>query len=216
MLYELQRLRREKGVSQVQAAADLDVQLSTYRNREQCRTMPRDNTVLKRIADYLEVSIEALFGYDLVLPGTFQVDDGAEFKRVPVYGEIAAGEPLYMQEIERHAPVPKNVMKEHPHAYLVRVVGDSVNRRILDGYYALVDPDEREPTNDRDLYAVCVNGDSATIKRYRRLANGCQLVPDSYDPTIREITFDMNDEDTPEVTIMGKVVYAVMPFDFEI
>lgn len=107
-------------------------------------------------------------------------------------------------------------MAAHPSAYLVRVEGDSVNRRILNGYYALVDPNQREPTNERDLFAVCVNGDSATIKRYRRLANGCQLLPDSYDPTIREITFDMNDENTPEVTIMGKVIYAVMPLDYEL
>ena len=91
-----------------------------------------------------------------------------------------------------------------------------MNRKILSGYYALVDPDEREPTNERDLYAVCVNGDSATIKHYRSLANGCELVPDSYDPTFRPITFDRNEEDTPEVTIIGRVVYAVMPLDFEI
>ncbi len=138
------------------------------------------------------------------------------FTDVPVYGEIAAGEPIDMQEVELHAPVPAKMMDSHPRAFLLRVVGDSVNRRILDGYYALVDPDEREPTNERDLYAVCVNGDSATIKHYRPLANGCELVPDSYDPTFRPKVYDGNEDDTPEVTIIGKVVYAVMPLDYEI
>lgn len=216
MLYELQELRRAKGVSQIQAANDLDVQLSTYRNWEQCRTMPRDNTVLKKIADYLETSIEALFGYDMMPSGTITLPDSSGFRHVPVYGAIAAGSPIEMQEVERHAPVPEKVMGEHPRAFLLRVEGDSVNRRILNGYYALVDPDEVEPTNDRDLYAVCVNGDSATIKRYKGLANGCELLPDSYDPTYRPIVFDYGEDDTPTVTIIGQVVYAVMPFDFDL
>lgn len=138
------------------------------------------------------------------------------FVDVPVCSDIAAGKPMDLWDVDRHAPVPSEIMEKHPRAVLMRVVGDSVNRRLRDGLYALIDPDEREPTNERDLYAVCVNGDSATIKHYRQLANGCQLVPDSYDPTIRPLTFDYNEDDTPEVTIMGKVVYAVMPLDFEI
>lgn len=218
MLYELKDLRRALGVSQAQAAEDLDVQLSTYRNWEQCRTMPRDNGKLKELADYLGVSMEALFGYDLVGPGTFSdltENQGNRFRSVPVFAEIAAGEPLHMWDIDRHADVPEEVMRKHPHAYLMRVMGDSVNRRILNGYYALIDPDDTE-TNEHDLFAVCVNGDAGTIKHVRILSNGLELVPDSYDPTIRPIVFDYNEDETPEVTIMGKVVYAVMPFDYQI
>ncbi|MBB3171766.1 LexA family protein [Parvibacter caecicola] len=143
-------------------------------------------------------------------------DLSASFIQVPVYGAIAAGTPVEMQEVERHAPVPEEVMGKHPASFLLRVEGDSVNRRIINGYYALVDPEEAEPTNDRDLFAICVNGDSATIKRYRQLANGCELLPDSYDPTYRPIMFDYGQDDTPLVTIIGKVVYAVMPFDFDL
>lgn len=218
MLYELKKIRKEKGVSQVNAALQFDVPLSTYRNWEQCKNMPRDNAKIKEIADFFGVSMEALFGYDLVYPGAFNErpeNQGNRFRSVPVFAEIAAGEPLHMWEVDRHADVPEKVMRKHPHAYLMRVVGDSVNRRILDGYYALIDPDETEP-NEHDLFAVCVNGDAGTVKRIRKLANGVELVPDSYDPTIRPIMFDYNGEDTPTVTIMGKVVYAVMPFDFEI
>lgn len=218
MMPELKNIRKNFGITQEKAAAIFDTPLNSYRNWEQCKSMPRENKKIKEIADFFGVSMEALFGYDMVPPGTFAdlpEAQGSKFRSVPVFAEIAAGEPLHMWTVDRHADVPEDVMRKHPRAYLMRVVGDSVNRRILDGYYALIDPDETEP-NEHDLYAVCVNGDAGTLKRVRRLANGLELVPDSYDPTIRPIVFDYNVDDTPEVTIMGKVVYAVMPFDYEI
>lgn len=73
----------------------------------------------------------------------------------------------------------------------------------------------REPYG-RSAYAVCVNGYKATIKRVRKLANGVELVPDSHDPTQRPIVFDYADDDAEEVTVIGRVVWATMPFDYEI
>lgn len=220
MLYELMNIRKERGVTRKQAAEELGVQLGTYRNWEQCVNMPRDNSVIKQIADYFGVSMEALFGYDMVRPGSFNdlpEQRNAAFKYVPLFGEIAAGEPIYMWEIDRHIPVPKEVMRDHPKAYLAKVVGNSMNRRIPNGYYALVDPAEDE-LNEHDAFAICVNGDSATIKRVKKLENGYELIPDSYDPTCLPIVLDYNDPDDKDktVTVLGKVVYAVMPFDYEI
>lgn len=220
MLHELKEARKRKGYSQADAAKELDVPLGTYRNWEQCISMPRDNAMLKRIADMLSVSMEALFGYDMMPPGGFSdlpEQQAAMLKYVPVYGEIAAGEPIYMNEVDRHFPVPMEVMKNHPHSYLVKVVGDSMNRRIPGGYCALVDPDQTEP-NEHDAFAICVNGDHATIKRVKKLENGYELIPDSYDPTCLPIVLDYNNPDdrSKTVTIIGKVVYAVMPFDYEI
>lgn len=138
------------------------------------------------------------------------------FRSIPVCSDIAAGQPMEMWGIDLHAPVPEEVAERHPDSVLMRVAGNSVNRRLRDGMYALIDLADREPTNERDLFAVCVNGDTATLKRVRKLANGIELMPDSYDPTIRSIVYDYNDEDTPQVTIIGKAVYPVAPLDFEI
>ena len=57
---------------------------------------------------------------------------------------------------------------------------------------------------------------TATIKRIHKLAHGLELIPDRHDPTIRPIVYDVYDEDDPEGTIMGKVVYAVMSLDYSI
>lgn len=138
------------------------------------------------------------------------------FVDVPVCSDIAAGQPMDMWTVDLNAPVPADIMDRHPSSVLMRVSGNSVNRRLRDGMFVLIDLEDREPTNEDDLFAVCVNGDTATLKRFRKLENGCELLPDSYDPTIRPLVFDYNEDDTPEVTIMGKAVYPVAPLDFEL
>lgn len=73
----------------------------------------------------------------------------------------------------------------------------------------------KEVEHDGKPYAVCVNGYAATIKRVRRLAHGFMLVPDSTDPTYRPKTYDYNDDGTEEITVIGEVVYYVLPLDWE-
>lgn len=144
--------------------------------------------------------------------------DGSEadgYVNIPIFGEIAAGTPIEMMEIDSKHPVPLYYVSKFPNCGFLRVEGDSFNRSIPNGYLALIDFDQREP-NERDAFAVCVNGYAATIKRVKRLANGYELTPYSYDPTYLPIVYDYNRDDTDEVTIIGKVVWATMPFDYEI
>lgn len=135
---------------------------------------------------------------------------------VPVYGRVAAGKPVEMMESDFSFPVPNQIMKKHHRAFFLTVEGESMNRKIPNGSYALVDPDRREPIIDGNAYAVCVNGHSATIKRVKHLANGIELMPDSVDPTIKPIVFDYDDENAETVTVIGEVVWYSIPFDFEI
>lgn len=129
-------------------------------------------------------------------------------------GEITAGTPIDMTEIIDNHPCPKQIADKHPNSGWLRVEGDSYNRSIPNGCYALIDFDMKEP-NEHSPFAVCVNGHSATIKKIKRLANGYELIPNSYDPTYLPIIYDYNKEDTEEITIIGQVVYAAFPFDWE-
>lgn len=137
------------------------------------------------------------------------------YTSVPLLGSIAAGEPIDMESAEGSFPVPSKMHSRYPDAFLLRVEGDSMNRRVPDGCLVLVDPDDRRP-DGRGAFAVCVNGCSATVKRVRRLANGYELIPDSYDVTQRPLVFDYGVDGTQEVTVIGRVVWATMPFDYEI
>ena len=141
------------------------------------------------------------------VPNTNMVD-------VPLYGAIAAGTPIEMTQVENTQPIPAKVHELHPDAFLLKVEGNSMNRVLPNGSYALIDPCK---TVERDgaPYAVCVNGYDATIKRVRRLNNGFQLVPDSTDPTYEAKTYNYNEPETQTITVIGRVVYYVLPFDWE-
>lgn len=136
-----------------------------------------------------------------------------EFVDVPLYGAIAAGTPIEMIEVEGTHPVPTKVQEQHPDAFLLKVEGESMNRILPNGSYALVDPCD-DVERDGQPYAVCVNGYDATIKRVRKLNNGFQLVPDSNDPTYPVETYNYNEPGTETITIIGRVVYYVLPFDW--
>lgn len=132
---------------------------------------------------------------------------------VPLYGSIAAGEPIEMVEVEDYRPIPVEVNAKYPNAFLLKVDGESMNRILPNGCYALVDPCD-EVLHDGKPYAVCVNGYDATIKRVRKLNNGFELIPDSNDPTYEKATYNFNDPQTDPVTVIGEVVYYVLPYDW--
>lgn len=218
MLDQLMAIRKEKGLSRKQAASELGVELGTYRNWEQRVNMPRNNEMLKKIADYLEVSMEALLGYDSVEPGAFSdlpEEKDAKFRYVPLVADIAAGIPVEPDEIIDHIPIPNEIMRKHPSAFLLRINGTSMNRVLPNGCYALVDP-KRTDVIDNHAYAVKINNTQATAKRVRKLAHGIELVPDSLDPTWKPTICDKDDPKFDEVSIAGEIVWYSVPFDFEI
>lgn len=133
---------------------------------------------------------------------------------VPLYGAIAAGTPIEMTPVENTQPIPAKVHELHPNAFLLKVEGNSMNRVLPNGSYALIDPC-KTVEHDGAPYAVCVNGYDATIKRVRKLNNGFQLVPDSTDPTYETKTYNYNEPETQTITVIGRVVYYVLPFDWE-
>lgn len=139
--------------------------------------------------------------------------DKGYWKEVPLYGSIAAGTPIEMIEVEGTHPIPAKMSERFPCAFLLEVKGESMNRILPNGSYALVDPCE-DVDRDNQPYAVCVNGYDATVKRVHKLNNGFELVPDSTDPTYKPVVYDYGVEGTEVITVIGRVVYYVLPFDW--
>lgn len=167
-------------------------------------------SVLIKLSGALDVTLSYLLGLK-------DADNGAkaedQFVDVPLYGSIAAGTPIEMMEVEDTFPVPARMHDMHPEAFLLKVEGESMNRILPNGCYALVDPCETVEESGAP-YAVCVNGYDATIKRVRKLNNGFELVPDSTDPTYPVQTYNYNEPGTETITVIGRVVYYVLPFDW--
>lgn len=175
------------------------------------RNTPDIETIAK-ISKVYGVPISAIFNGEI---GNSEKpsDQSFNFVEVPLYGSIAAGTPIEMITADDTHPIPSPMHDRYPEAFLLRVNGESMNHILPNGCYALVDPRE-EVIEDNDPYAVCVNGFDATIKRVKKLENGFQLVPDSTDPTFPVQTFNYNEPGTDEITVIGKVVWHVIPFDW--
>lgn len=210
----LRDMRLDAGLSQSDAARAAGVSTNTYQRYEYGeRDIPADTLI--KLSRFYKVSSDYLL-MQTERPSYAEGEDGndPQFVDLPVMGEIAAGTPIEMTEIEDEHPCPAQIAAKHPHSGWLRVQGDSYNRTLPNGCLALIDFDMREP-NEHEPFAVCVNGYSATIKRVKRLANGFELIPNSYDPTYLPMIYDYNRDGTEEITIIGQVVYAAFPFDWE-
>lgn len=203
----IKRLREDADMSQDQLGQRLGKTRSAISQYEAGKIIPRMG-VIEDIAAVFNVPKSEILGENVTNLSS------SDFIELPVMGEITAGTPIDITEIIDNHPCPKQIADKHPNSSWLRVEGDSYNRSIPNGCYALIDFDMKEP-NEHSPFAVCVNGHSATIKRVKRLANGYELIPNSYDPTYLPMIYDYNKEDTEEITIIGQVVYAAFPFDWE-
>ena len=206
-MYKIAEARIAKGWSQQDLADKMETTQQTIQRYE---SGARDikASVLVKLSATLGVTISYLLGVENAsLPNNNTVD-------VPLYGRIAAGTPIEMMEMADTQPIPLSVHQQHPDAFLLRVEGESMNRVLPNGCYALVDPCDTVEHNGAP-YAVCVNGYDATIKRVNKLNNGFELAPDSTDPTYTVQTFNYNEPGTQTITVIGRVVYYVLPFDWE-
>lgn len=75
-----------------------------------------------------------------------------------------------------------------------------------DGAPLYVVPSDKYPVQNGDIAWVKVNGDEATVKRYKFLDGIVILEPESTNPEHRRRVIDANDPDAPEVRVLGKVV----------
>ena len=193
----LQRIMADKGIDAPALAAMIGLEKQAVYSWMKKRSFP-STTNIQRLIEALHVTSDDL----LAQHGSMTT----ALSPVPLYGSVAAGMPIEMIQVDDVREAPARFLEDDPDCYMVRVMGNSMDRAIPDGSFALISPRHAEP-NEHDMFLVTVNGDDATIKRLRRLENGVELVPDSHDPTYRPRVLDFGDENTPPFKILGKVVW---------
>lgn len=204
-------IRIHYGLSQERFAEVIGTSQTTVSAWECGESIPRKSNVDKMLAALPDLQFDDVMSEERGFANKVNGFKSRGFVPVPLHGRVAAGIPIEMLEVDDMSEAPSRYVDDDPQAFMVRVVGDSMNRHIHDGEYALVSPKYTEP-NDRDMFLVTVNGYDATIKHVRRLANGIELLPDSYDPTYRPQVYDFNEMDTPEIKILGKIVWWCKEF----
>ena len=145
------------------------------------------------------------------------VDESSRFRgyvEVPLFGSIAAGQPIEAIQTDDRFPIPKELADKYPKSFLLRISGKSMNRILPDGCYALIERCS-DFEHSGQPYAVTVGADNATVKRVFLLENGLRLAPDSDDPTAQQdFVFDYADENAEEVAIIGRVVWFCLPHNW--
>lgn len=196
-MLRLKEIRRQFGLSQLELAKRLRVSRSTIAMWETGGSNP-DNEALMRISSIFDVSVDYLLGRE------GQKNNAASngSVKIPVLGDVRAGLPMEAVENILDYEEISSDMAAHGDYFALRIRGDSMEPRIHEGDVVIV---RRQPDVDSgDLAIVLVNGDSATIKRVRKLSDGIMLIP--LNPSYEPIYYDVSTCASLPVQILGRVV----------
>lgn len=172
-----------------------------------------DNEMLKKLADFFNVSTDYLLGREAPAPDYEWMKAHGEYpynpkvKKIPVLGYVSAGLPIYAEEhIEGYTYT--EIENDGFEYFALKVTGHSMNAaRINDGDIVIV---RVQPTCENgDIVVVRVDNEDATVKRFNRLGNIVQLIPQSFNPEYQIQEYDLK---KTKIDIVGKVVECKIKF----
>lgn len=208
----IKALREDSGMSQIELgklAESSPMTVSRWERSEIKRPHPQ---TVDQLCEYFGVTNGDLLsenGYYAKTRGLQTVKPTPALGSLPIVGAAHAGDPSPAYEVDGGIlECPAEYCREGN--FFVRVTGDSMDRQLVDGTYALIDT-HAEVANG-DIALVKVNGDDATIKRVKFMDGIAVLEPDSFNPEHQRRMIDGNNPESPNVRVLGKVVYAVTRF----
>ena len=176
----LRKLRKQDGLTQTELGKALGLSYSTISMYERGEREP-DFETLEIIADYFNVSMDYLHAKeskkafdDNYIPATAML---------PIYGCIPAGLPALAEECVEGF-MPTSIPNPDEYFYL-RVKGNSmIGAGIVDGCKVLIH--KQNTADDGQIVACRVNGDKATLKRFKHHGSVILLKPENsaYDERI--------------------------------
>lgn len=179
-------LKGWRQIDLVRATGLTDSQISSWYNG---RYRPNGEAMAK-LAKALGVTVDYLLGKEDVPVSKLTLP---QLHEIPVIGKVAAGVPIEAQEdIIGTVATDKNV-------FALRISGDSMSPRIMDGDIVLVH--QQESAEDGDIVIALIEGE-ATCKVLKKNAYGVTLVPfnAAYAP------FIYTGQQAEDLRILGKVV----------
>ena len=187
----IKKLRTQHGMSQEKFGKIAGVSDKAVSTWETGKKEPRMGAIQK-IADYFGISKSAIIedAEDSIIPIT---------GTIPIVGKIPAGYPvLAEQNIEGYMPT---MVKSPSEYFYLRVSGVSmINAGIPDGSLVLI---HKQPCAESGEIVACrVNGDEATLKRFKQIdKNTVLLMPEN--PDYQPIIVSAKDFDNGYAEIIG-------------
>lgn len=202
--------RKEKGISQRDFAKQCNISHSYIAMLEKNIDARTGKPICPTLETIKNISIGMRIPIDDLLK---MLDDEQKFTleaikepiyyMAPVYGRISAGQPNWAEEcIEGRLPIDVNLMNiiNPEECFFLRVNGESMNKLIKNGAYALIR--KTDVVDDGDIAVVLVNGYDATLKVFNRQGDFILLEPMSTDPSFKTQVYG---KDT-EIKVIGKYI----------
>ena len=202
----LKKIRENKDLSLRDVNKLTDISF-TYLNMIEHGKRNVNPTLLRNLAKAYNVNYLDLYekaGYiDLIEDEKKKEISMKRYYMAPVYGRIAAGQPNWAEEcIEGRIPIDPELMNivNPEECYFLRVNGESMNKEIKNGAYALIR--KTDFVKNGEIAVVLVNGYDATLKKFSKQGDLVILEPMSDDPSF---TTQVYNKDT-EIKIIGKYI----------
>lgn len=196
----LKMLRKKSGESQVELAEILGSSQTMISMFESGKQLPTYKTLVK-IATHYRVSTDYLMGEAGGSDEPRPTVPGSRW--IPVLGNVPAGTPIEaVQDVLDYEEINPEMAASGEY-FALRVKGDSMAPRIMNGDVLIVR--RCEDCESGQVAVVMVNSDEATVKRVRKdQYGGLMLLPDNaaYEPGY----FSADEVRTLPVTIIGVVV----------
>ncbi|MEF9879558.1 MAG: XRE family transcriptional regulator [Clostridia bacterium] len=195
MGHRMKERRKALGMSAETLAARLGLSAATIYRYEKGDIEKLPGNLLEPLASILSTTPAELMGWESPYQGMEGILPVFR-KKIPLLGEIAAGQPIFAQE-DYNTSVTCN--EDVPCDFALRVKGDSMNPRLFDNDVVFIrsQPD----VHDGQIAAVMVD-DSATLKHVYHIAGGVQLVSDNAD--YAPMTFTAHNSES--ISILGLAV----------
>lgn len=196
------RANRERlGLSQEELARRVGLTNSAVSQWEGGRAKPRIG-VMKALSEIFGMTVSELLGDDA--PGAGMRKPVGRSGMVPMrrLGRTHAGSAVEEIPDDGVVEVPAGVAGRHPHAFMLDVDGDCMDRAYPPGCVVMVDPD-MEPWNGCAVVAETQPGESV-MRRYMRGSSTLMLSPDSYEEH-DDLVF--SGDSCAEVRLVGVVVW---------
>ena len=208
----IKALREDSGLTQVELGKKLETESMTISRWERSEIVRPHPKTVEQLCEYFGVTSGDLLsenGYYAKTRGVSTIAPRPATGSLPIVGAAHAGDPSPAYELDGGTlNCPEEYCREGN--FFIRINGDSMDRQLVDGTYALIDVHAQ--VNSGDIALVKVNGDDATVKRVKFMDGIAVLEPDSSNPDHRRRMIDSSNPESPEVRILGTVVYAVTRF----
>ena len=212
-------LLKEQGLSAYRLAQETGISTATLTSWKQGKYTPKPDK-LQKIADFFGVQLKWLTGESEFRTEMeemlHQLDSNSDLSalreeikearlgdvQIPVLGVVAAGVPIFASENYIDYEVISSEMAKNGDYFGLKIKGDSMSPRIMEGDTVIVRKQDDAESND--IVIAMINGDHATCKRLMKYEHGISLI--SFNPAYKPIEFTNQQILEKPVRIIGKVV----------